>query len=331
MFLEVKDPAGYTKTAELSIMLVKNTPPQLNLLVIPDTIGTFDTNFIIDSTSSKDDQSTFKCRIDSQYDGKEDIIYDNDFSSNCYWIKKYSKVGTRNIKIQIEDKDGERSEQAISLSIDESAPYFQYLKSKYVVQGFNYKMYKIQDSNNEIKILPESELQNEKILKTYWINGDMGIERNATRAELVKMVLTAFGISTGGVSSKDILFADISPKDWYYRYLIKAYQLNILKGYQQCNAKNECITYAKPNDPITRGEALAVIFRASNFELLNDGQATFRDVPKDHWAFSYVDTAYTYDFIDPESNKIFGVNKAIKRGEIAEILYKILNNDLKSN
>lgn len=323
--LEVRDPAGMSITKQIQVGIVKNTPPKIEPFVIPNIIGTFENNYIIDAASTQDKESTFKCRIDSEYSGQNDIVFDGNFTSNCLWTKKLKETGVHKFHVEAEDKDGARGSEIISINIDESAPYFAFLKKKGIVSGYNYKMYKIQDYTGDIRVVGQNELTDtDKILKTYYIANDMGVDKEATRAELVKMTLKAFSIQLNNVSKKDDVFEDVVPKDWFYKYIIKAYTEAIITGTDICSG-NQCLKYARPNDTVTKGEALAIIFRASQFALLENGEVRFRDVPKEHFAFQYVDTAYTYGFIDPITESVFGVDKPITRAEIAEILYKVLN------
>ncbi len=326
VLLEVRDPASGSITKEYTVQFIENTSPVANIFLIPESEGTFNTEFIIDASFSTDLESDFKCRIDSDYSGKDDIIYDQNFSNTCSWHKKFTTTGTKKIHIQLEDEDQSRIDEFLTVNINDSSEYFSYLNKQKVISGLSYKMYIVEDNlDSQPILLHEDNYSNEKILKTYSVKNDMNPNTNATRAELIKMAFEAFDIATSGIKSGDNLFVDLSKKDWYYKYIVQAYKINVVKGYQQCNNNNFCELYAKPNDTITRAEALAIIFRAADFDLYKSPKVDFKDLPKSHWAFDYVETAKKYDLISPISEKKFGVNLPITRSEIAEILYKLMN------
>lgn len=67
-----------------------------------------------------------------------------------------------------------------------------------------------------------------------------------TRAEALKMMLFAKGITVTDVDGITNIFSDIDETDWYYSVVLKAYSLGIISGYPDG-------TFG-PNMPITRAE-----------------------------------------------------------------------------
>lgn len=59
-------------------------------------------------------------------------------------------------------------------------------------------------------------------------NGDLRLDDNITRAEAVKMLITAGDIGT--LSNEKQIFDDVSPQHWAYKYVYAAYNANLIIG-----------------------------------------------------------------------------------------------------
>lgn len=87
-----------------------------------------------------------------------------------------------------------------------------------------------------------------------------------TRAEFTKMLCTVFGLDVTNLGSKFEPFTDVSPENWYYKYVVALYNANgevgtIINGYEDGTFK--------PNDKITRQEAAKMV---ANMHLQLDSQ-----------------------------------------------------------
>ena len=79
-----------------------------------------------------------------------------------------------------------------------------------------------------------------------------GPEKSVTRAEFMKMVVNVFGLADiTAVSS----FADVDPNAWYYIYVASAEKLGIAQGYGN--------GLFGINDPVTRQDAITIVYRAA--------------------------------------------------------------------
>ena len=67
-----------------------------------------------------------------------------------------------------------------------------------------------------------------------------------TRAEALKMVLYAKGLTNPDVSGVENIFSDVGVRDWFYAPVLKGYSMGIVGGYADG-------TFG-PNKPITRAE-----------------------------------------------------------------------------
>ncbi|MBR0278047.1 MAG: S-layer homology domain-containing protein [Clostridia bacterium] len=97
-------------------------------------------------------------------------------------------------------------------------------------------------------------------------DGTFRHENNVTRAEFVKILMTACGL--GDFSAKtvqtaksedeieeEVIFEDVTLQDWFYKYLIEAYKNGIVYG----DTNSRCY----PDDYITREEMCLMLYRAA--------------------------------------------------------------------
>ena len=77
-------------------------------------------------------------------------------------------------------------------------------------------------------------------------------------------------------------FTDVKPENWYYNYVNRMAQDNILNGVG--NGKFE------PERTITRAEFLKVLIES--LQIKADGDISFSDVAENDWFYSYIATAY---------------------------------------
>lgn len=77
-------------------------------------------------------------------------------------------------------------------------------------------------------------------------DGTFRPDASITRAEALKMMLYAKGLSALDVTGVENTFSDISANDWFYSVVLKGYSMGIISGYPDG-------TFG-PNQPITRAE-----------------------------------------------------------------------------
>lgn len=137
-----------------------------------------------------------------------------------------------------------------------------------------------------------------------------------TRAEFVKMVVCAFGISS---NDGDLKFTDVALSDWYYPYVKTAFTKGIING------KSDMIF--DPNSRIQRQDAAVLLCRASN--LINvesvDTLSVFSDANSiSEYARKSVDTLNRVGIIKGTDNGMFMPLSDLTRAEAAELLYRML-------
>ncbi|MBE7030423.1 MAG: S-layer homology domain-containing protein [Ruminococcaceae bacterium] len=109
-----------------------------------------------------------------------------------------------------------------------------------------------------------NELAEKKVVSGY-PDGDFRPDGTVTRAEFVKMLVSAFGITADAKAS----FADVSEADWYYTYINAAYGNGIVNGVGDS---------FNPNGAITREDACVIVYRLlTKHGALTDAKAQFAD------------------------------------------------------
>ena len=101
-----------------------------------------------------------------------------------------------------------------------------------------------------------------------------------TRAEVSKIALILFHLDKDGFAP---VFVDVHKNDWFAPYILQGYKLGFLQGYIKQGER----TFFRPNQTMTRAEALKVLLLAKGAKI--DGEtASFPDVQPDAWYYHYV-------------------------------------------
>ena len=143
-----------------------------------------------------------------------------------------------------------------------------------------------------------------------------------TRAQFATIVVKALGLTPETVS----VFKDVAAKEWYAAYVGTAYTYGIVNG--------KTDTAFDPKGTITRQEAAAMVARAAklcgmdtsleNYEILNV-LAQFGDYADvSEWARESTAFCYGENILD-RSDLDIQPKRAILRGEIAQMLYNMLD------
>lgn len=137
-----------------------------------------------------------------------------------------------------------------------------------------------------------------------------------TRAELVKMVISAFGIPNG-TDVKE--FNDVKTDDWYFGYVNSAFENGILKGIDE--------NTFSPNGFVTREMAATVLYRVCNFKgiSLDANQKTFLDSASiSSYAKEAVETLAGNSYINGYEDLTFKPQGNVTRAEIAVLINNLL-------
>jgi len=136
-----------------------------------------------------------------------------------------------------------------------------------------------------------------------------------TRAELTKIAVNAFGLSTPTVTSSR--FIDVDSNAWYAKYVEAAANAGWVQGYSM----EEGLAFS-PNAAINRAEALKILLEAAGVSA--SGSADFSDTPASAWFTKYVGYAAQAGIVSGYGNGSFGPGNQMTRAEAAKIIAKLL-------
>lgn len=160
------------------------------------------------------------------------------------------------------------------------------------------------------------ELSNKKIINGY-SDGTFKPDNSVTRAEFIAIVNRMLGLTTE--SSKYI--PDISRHDWFYSDIRKAVEAGILKGNEE--------GYVRPNDTITREEAVVILARAFKVTQAPGTGIKFEDRSEvSNWARESVYTFVKYGYINGYYGNLIKPKENVKRAEVLTIIKRIIPNIL---
>ncbi len=287
VILQVKDPEGQTDEASIPVTVLSNSTPYAEFSADPSD-GTYSTKFTFDASASYDGETDFEdlwFRWDFDYNGENDITYDTSWrhsETTTHYYDEDDGTGTFTVRLEVKDEDGEVQEDTKEIYIHWSSPYLEELRSRGIIKGYDDGMRPDQNITRAelVKIVIEALSENtygmeyqgyfsdvsstdwhwKYIEKAYELgivdgydDGTFGPSNEVNRAEAVKIIITGFDIDTSGSHTGGV-FDDISAMDWYFKYIMTAYEEGLVSGYGDG-------TFG-PGNSMTRGEAAKVVWLA---------------------------------------------------------------------
>lgn len=80
-----------------------------------------------------------------------------------------------------------------------------------------------------------------------------------------------------------------------------------------------------PKESLTRGQAITLLVKTLSLDTsILPKKSTFKDVPTNHWAFNYVETAYRQGIINGISENEFGINSLCTREQVTVMFIRVL-------
>jgi hypothetical protein len=157
-------------------------------------------------------------------------------------------------------------------------------------------------------------LKNKGVIAGY-TDGTFMPDKTINRAEALKIVLLASG--KDGDSSATLTFDDVKVDDWFYRYVDKAFELGIVKGYDD--------GLFKPGNDINVAESLKMILLAFDITVpATVDTAPYADVANDLWYAPYASVCKNKQLISPLGDGRLHADREITRGEFAQVIYRIM-------
>lgn len=138
---------------------------------------------------------------------------------------------------------------------------------------------------------------------------------NVTRAEFVKMLASAFGF----VGGDTLPFADVTPSDWHYSYILAAYANGMVGGVSE--------TAFNPGGAITREDACVIVYRyLSGLGILKDTRASFVDEAEfASYATEAISSLASNGIVNGVGNNRFDPKASINRASSAVLILNCLN------
>lgn len=159
----------------------------------------------------------------------------------------------------------------------------------------------------------------EGYIKGELVNGELVInpDRPITRAEFVVVLTKAKNYKKTSDSAKS--FSDLKENSWYSEAVEIATSNGIINGYPDGTFK--------PNNPITRAEASAIISNSNNLNQEDnlkklDNVKEFNDISKNHWYYNSVMLCRLFDIISGYPDGSFRPGNNITRAEAFVMIYK---------
>lgn len=156
-------------------------------------------------------------------------------------------------------------------------------------------------------------LEQNGVVKGY-PDGTFRADSKVTRVEALKMIYE--GVNRDITASGYLGFNDTESKSWYTKYVKSAVQDKIVQGYPG--------NLFKPATNVTRAEFLKMLIKSANIDTAAyKNSDSFSDVKTNDWYAEYFAYAQDKKILASSFTKI-KPNEAISRGEVAELIYKVV-------
>jgi len=133
-----------------------------------------------------------------------------------------------------------------------------------------------------------------------------------TRAELISMLVNLRQDTKETATSGS--FSDLTPQHWAYDRIDKAVALGLAEGYEDGSFR--------PDNTLTRLEAIAIISRFAGLKNAEEVQFEYFDLPQDNWGVKIVAAAKQAGLLGHIKSHYLEPKENISRGEALGILSK---------
>lgn len=116
----------------------------------------------------------------------------------------------------------------------------------------------------------------------------------------------------GSGASCPARFQDVSSAHWAYSYIQWLYCQGYVNGFGDGLFRPEAYT--------TRAQFTKILVLSQRWPLLDPETPTFTDVPRDYWAYSYIETAHAHEVINGYADGSFRPTDNVTRGQLAKML-----------
>lgn len=194
-------------------------------------------------------------------------------------------------------------------------PYY-----KKIYEGFIYGLYSI-----TLPIQKTRESTPRTITETTTILAEPSLPANRAETLLLAMLVNGNTFEENLPSH----YFDVPTTYELYDVIETATKLGIVEGY---DGVNEGIF--APENTVTRAEALKIIFKTFNLDLLENSDqgprgrvwsdSLFYDLDSTHWSYKYAKAAYLYEIMDGFGDGRFAPNANITRSQLVKIVHQAM-------
>ena len=157
-------------------------------------------------------------------------------------------------------------------------------------------------------------------------DGTFAPNAQISRAELAKIAVNIAkhsGVITSDSTEGAPAFNDVLKGAWYEEFVQLGAKNKIFEGYK--NPDGSLTGFFKPEQKVTRAEAIKVLLGAAAVRTKSEPAETFSDVDADAWFTPYVTTAFNWNIVDGYRNTAgkltgkFGPFDPVTRAQAAKI------------
>jgi N-acetylneuraminic acid mutarotase len=143
-------------------------------------------------------------------------------------------------------------------------------------------------------------------------DGTFRPDQPITRAQLLKVVVRAFGFPLVAGDASAAPFPDVPPEHPYYAYIETAYQHGLIRGYKDGSFR--------PDAPVSRGQLAKILVQAAQLPLTQPATPTFADVPVTSPFYASVETAVAQGIVSGYPDGTYQPEQAVTRGQMSKMV-----------
>lgn len=139
-------------------------------------------------------------------------------------------------------------------------------------------------------------------------------EDYVNRAEFIKMLIIA--LYQEPTDNNRVVFEDVPASAWFARYVDYAKTTGLISGYEGGR-------FFRPEQNVTRAEAVKMIIAALGFDGLAETQSQFTDVTE-AWQIPYIEKAKELDIVGGYTDTLFGPQDLLTRAQAAKLIFNAI-------
>lgn len=141
-------------------------------------------------------------------------------------------------------------------------------------------------------------------------DGTFRPDNGSTRGQFTKILVLA--LDWQPYAPALATFSDVPPGSTFYPFVESAVQHGVISGYEDGTFR--------PGNPLSRAQTAKILVLGRNWPLVTPTNPTFPDVLGDHWAYSYVETAFSHAIIGGLPDGTFAPDRSVNRAQLAKMV-----------